>query len=121
MSDILKDREQSYEAKMKLDEETKFKAEARRNKLVGLWVAEKMGLSGDDAIAYAKEVIDADFEEPGPEDVVRKVMADCASRGVDLTETELRAEMDRFYARAIEEIKNAYPDPLGSDHSKVGD
>jgi len=121
MSDVLKDREQSYEAKMKLDEETKFKAEARRNKLVGLWVAEKFGLSEDEAKAYVKEVIAADFEEPGSDDVVRKIMADCAERRVGLTEEELKAEMERLYAVALDQIKNQYPDPLGSDHSKVGD
>jgi len=121
MSDVLKDREQSYEAKMKLDEETKFKAEARRNKMIGLWVAEKFGLSGDEAAAYAKEVIDADFEEAGSDDVVRKIMVDCAERSIDLTEENLKKEMDRCYATALDEIKNQYPNPLGNDHAKVGD
>ena len=70
------DRESAFENKFAHDEEMKFKAEARRNKLLGLWAAELMGKTGDDADAYAKEVIVADFEEAGHEDVVRKVAGD---------------------------------------------
>ena len=70
------DREKSYERKFALDEELAFKSSARRNKLLGLWAAEKLGLSGDDAQAYAREVIKADLEEPGEEDVFRKVWGD---------------------------------------------
>lgn len=70
------DREHAFEAKYAHDEEMNFKAQARANKLLGLWAAEMMGKSGDEAAAYAKEVIKADFEEAGHEDVVRKVAAD---------------------------------------------
>jgi hypothetical protein len=70
------DREHAFEAKYAHDEEMKFKAEARRNKLLGLWAAELMGKSADDAAEYARAVIKADFEEAGHEDVVRKVAAD---------------------------------------------
>ena len=67
------DREKAQEAKYAHDQEISFKANARRNKLLGLWVAEQLGLSGDAADAYAREVIESDFEEPGDEDVFRKV------------------------------------------------
>ena len=74
------DRESAFENKFAHDEEMKFKAEARANKLLGLWAAELMGKSGDDAAAYAREVIKADFEEAGHEDVVRKVAGDLGDK-----------------------------------------
>lgn len=74
------DRENAFENKFAHDAEMQFKAEARRNKLLGLWAAELMGKSGDAAAAYAKEVVAADFEEAGHEDVVRKVAADLGDR-----------------------------------------
>ena len=115
MSDSFHDREQSFEAKNKLDEELRFKAESRRNKLVGLWAAEKMGMECADAEAYAKTVVMADMDEPGIEDVIRKVMADFAERNVSVGEDELRAEMERQMAVAIEQVKGNF-DPLGCDH-----
>lgn len=115
MSDSFHTREQSFEAHNKLDEELKFKAESRRNKLVGLWAAEKMGLSGADADAYAKTVVMADLDEPGIEDVVRKVMGDFAERGVAVSEADLRTEMERQMAIAIDQVKEDF-DPLGCDH-----
>lgn len=115
MSDSFHDREKSFEAKYKLDEELKFKAEAHRNKLVGLWAAAKMGIEGADAEAYAKTVVMADMDEPGIEDVIRKVMGDFAERGVDVSEDDLRLEMDRRMAQAIEEVKADF-EPLGGDH-----
>lgn len=116
MSDSFHDREKSFEAKHKLDEELRFKAESRRNKLVGLWAAAKMGIEGADADAYAKTVVMADMEEPGIEDVIRKVMGDFTERGTTVSEAELRAEMDRQMVVAIEQVKGDF-DPLGSDHS----
>ena len=89
-------REEGFEKKFALDEEQKFKAEARRNRLLGLWVAEKLGLSGDAATAYAKEVVAADFEEAGDADVVRKVMGDLKAKGV----TAHRAAAPRQDGRA---------------------
>lgn len=84
------DRENAFEAKFAHDSEMQFKAEARRNKLLGLWAAELMGKSGDDAAAYAMEVVSADFEEAGTEDVVRKVAEDLKGKvGAD----EIRAKM----------------------------
>ena len=84
------DRENAFESKFTHDAEMQFKAEARRNKLLGLWAAELMGKAGDDAEAYAKEVINADFEEAGNEDVVRKVAADLSDKASD---DEIRAKL----------------------------
>jgi hypothetical protein len=98
-------REEGFEKKYALDEEKKFKAEARRNKLLGLWAAEKLGISGDEANAYAKEVVVSDFEEAGDGDVVRKVMGDFAAKGIALTEAQLRVKMDELMAQAIMQVK----------------
>src|SRR3981189_1935113 len=98
-------REEGFEKKYALDEEQKFKAEARRNKLLGLWVAEKLGIDGDEANAYAREVVASDFEEAGDGDVVRKVLGDLAAKGVALTEPQLRAKMDELMAQAGMEVK----------------
>ncbi|KIZ39955.1 MULTISPECIES: DUF1476 domain-containing protein [Rhodopseudomonas] len=98
-------REEGFERKFALDEEQKFKAEVRRNKLLGLWVAEQIGLSDDAAAAYAKEVVAADFEEAGDADVIRKVTKDLSDKGVTLTEQQIRVKMDEFFARAVIEVK----------------
>ena len=98
-------REEGFEKKFALDEEQKFKAEARRNKLLGLWVAEKLGLSGDAANDYAKTVVAADFEEAGDADVVRKVIADLNTKGVAITEQQVRVKMDELMAQAIAQVK----------------
>ena len=98
-------REEGFEKRFALDEEQKFKAEARRNKLLGLWVAEKLGLSGDAANAYAREVVAADFEEAGDGDVARKVMRDLSAKGIALSEAELRVKMDELMAQAIMQVK----------------
>jgi hypothetical protein len=84
------DRENAFEAKFAHDSEMQFRAEARRNKLLGLWAAELLGKSGDEAAAYAIEVVSADFEEAGDEDVVRKVVADLAGKA---SADEIRAKM----------------------------
>jgi hypothetical protein len=98
-------REEGFEKKFALDEEQKFKAEARRNKLLGLWVAGQLGLSGDDANAYAREVVAAEFEEAGDADVVRKVMGDLTAKGIAVTEAQIRARMDELMAQAIVQVK----------------
>ena len=87
-----------------MDQERAFKANARRCKLVGLWAAEKMGITGEDAEAYAKEVVISDFEKPGQDDVVEKVMADFAAKGVDISEHIVRVEMERQYEEAARQI-----------------
>ena len=96
-------REEGFEKKFALDEEQKFKAEARRNKLLGLWVAEKLGLSGEAAAAYAKEVVAAEFEQTG--DVALKVNADLAAKGVAVSEHQLQAKMDELMAQAVVQVK----------------
>ncbi|WOH54146.1 DUF1476 domain-containing protein [Bradyrhizobium sp. sBnM-33] len=98
-------REEGFEKKFALDEEQKFKAEVRRNKLLGLWAAEKLGMSGDAANAYAKEVVSADFEEAGDKDVQNKVMADFAAKGVAITAQEVRVKMDELMLQAAAQVK----------------
>jgi hypothetical protein len=98
-------REEGFEKRFALDAEQKFKAEARRNKLLGLWVAQKLGLSGEAANDYARTVVAADFEEEGNRDVVGKVMRDLAAKGVDLSEAELRTKTDELMAQAIAQVK----------------
>ncbi|HVD85304.1 MAG TPA: DUF1476 domain-containing protein [Bradyrhizobium sp.] len=96
-------REEGFEKKFAIDADQKFKAEARRNKLLGLWAAEKLGLSGEAANTYAREVVAADFE--GGRDVAGKVMRDLAAKGVDVPEAELRVKMDELMAQAIMQVK----------------
>ncbi len=97
-------REKAFEDKYKHDQDLQFKVEVRRNKLLGLWVAELLGLSGADADAYAKEVVSADFEEPGDADVVRKVLGDTEPKNLDLNEHSLRKKMDELLTVAKEQI-----------------
>ena len=98
-------REEGFEKKFALDADQKFKAEARRNKLLGLWAAEKLGIAGDAAAAYAKEVVASDFEESGDADVVRKVLCDLTAKGVAMTEPQLRVKMDELMATAVMQVK----------------
>ena len=94
-------REEGFEAKFAHDEELRFKAEARRNKLLGLWAAEQLGLSGEAANEYARTVVAAEFGEGRDADMVRKVIADLAAKGVTMTEQQIRVKMDGLTARAI--------------------
>lgn len=98
-------REEGFEKKFAHDEELRFKAMARRNKLLGLWAAGLLGKSGADAEAYAKEVVLADFEEAGDNDVVRKVVKDLAGKGV--TEQQVRAQMAELLAKAVEQVQKS--------------
>ena len=98
------DRKKGFENKFAHDEELKFKATARRNKLLGLWAAEKLGLSGDEAEAYAKEVVKADFEEPGDEDVFRKVRTDFDDKKADVSDHQIRREMENLLVVAMQQI-----------------
>ncbi len=106
MTDGFDDRKKAYEEKFAHDEALRFKAEARRNKLLGLWVSELLGLSGAEAEAYAKEVVMADLEEPGSEDVFRKVRADLDAKGVDISDHRIRHRMEELLIEAMEQIKN---------------
>jgi len=96
-------REEGFEKKYALDEDMKFKAVARRNKLLGQLIAEKLGMSGEAAAAYAQEVVAAVFEGDG--DVLHKVLRDVKAKGVDLTEQQLRARMDELMAEAVAQVK----------------
>ena len=95
-------REEAFEKKFTIDEELKFKSMARRNKLLGLWVAEKLGMTGADADAYAREVVAADFEGAGG--AAGKVMDDLAAKGAAIPEPQLRARMDELMAQAIAQV-----------------
>ena len=103
----MKDREQGFERKFAMDEETRFRANARRNKLLGLWAAEKLGKTGADADAYAKEVIVSDIEEAGDHDVFRKIRADFDAAGVDQSDHQIRRTMDELMAEAVEQVKSS--------------
>ena len=98
------DREKAQEAKFARDGELRFKAEARRNRLLGLWAAEHMGLSDQHARDYAAEVVAADFAEAGEEDVFRKVSADLKAKGLQVPDGVIRQKMDQLVAVAREQV-----------------
>ena len=99
------EREKSFENKYKRDQETLFRATSRRNRLLGLWAAGQFNLDDDKAQAYAKEVVLSDFEEPGDDDVVRKVLKDFAGHGIDMDETRLRRQMASLMDEAVRQIE----------------
>jgi len=94
----------AFEARFAEDPQMRFRAEARRNRLLGLWAAERLGLGGTAAEDYARGVIMSDFEEPGDDDVFRKLRADLAERGVGLPDADLRAQMRAMLSRAMAEL-----------------
>ncbi|HTN63308.1 MAG TPA: DUF1476 domain-containing protein [Devosia sp.] len=98
------DRKKGQEAKFAFDAEKRFKAEARRNKLLGIWVAELLSLTGDNATAYAAEVVAADFEEAGDEDVFRKVSGDLKAKNIAIGEDVIRQKMQQLTATANQQI-----------------
>ena len=99
------DREKAFEAKYALDQEQEFKAIARRNRMLGLWAAEKMGLNADRAQEYGRAIVKADFEQPGEEDVFRKVAQDFEGSGLVVSEGEIRRKMDELASIAREQIR----------------
>ncbi|MGO4526857.1 DUF1476 domain-containing protein [Microvirga sp. 2MCAF35] len=99
------DRRNAFEKQFAHDEDLRFKATARRNKLFGLWVADRLGKTGDEAEAYAKSVVLADFEEAGDADVLRKVSKDLEAAGQSTGETELTAKLAQLTERAIADVK----------------
>ncbi|RWO87105.1 DUF1476 domain-containing protein [Mesorhizobium sp.] len=101
----MRDRQEGFEKKFAMDEDTKFRAMARRNKLLGLWAAEKLGKSAD-ADAYAKEVVHADFEEAGDNDVFRKVRADFDAAGIAQSDAQIRTAMEELLVTAVEQIRS---------------
>ncbi|MFO1151581.1 MAG: DUF1476 domain-containing protein [Alsobacter sp.] len=98
-------REEAFEKKFAHDQDLRFKAVARRNKMLGLWAAEKLGKSGQDASDYAKAVVLADFEEAGDDDVVRKVKGDFDAAGVACSESDIRARMSELLGVAVAEVQ----------------
>ena len=99
-----KDRQKGFENKFKRDQEFDFKVNARRNKLLGLWAAGQLSLDGDAAEAYAKEVVVSDFDEPGDDDVLQKVLSDLQGKGMETSAHLIRKEMDRLMSVAREQI-----------------
>ena len=99
------ERESSFENKFKHDKELEFKATARRNKLLGLWAANLLGIHGAEAETYAKSVVKADMEKPGDQDVVDKLLGDFKQRGVDMSEHRLRKQMTELMSSAVAQIK----------------
>lgn len=102
-----KDRQTAEEAKFAIDEELRFKAFARRNKLLGMWAAEKLGKTGTEADEYARSVVLADFEEPGEEDVFRKIRQDFDAAGIDQSDHQIRREMEALLVRAHAEVRGS--------------
>jgi hypothetical protein len=92
----LEDRQKGFEAEFKRNQELQFRVTARRNRLFGLWAAGRLGVAaGDEAEAYARTVVEADFEKPGDSDVVEKVQKDLAAKGIEMSEAQLRTELTR--------------------------
>ena len=100
------DREKGYERKFAHDQELKFRATARRNKMLGLWAAEQLGLSDEEAQAYAKEVIKVDFEIPGDDDVFRKIRRDFDAKGVQKSDHQIRSKMVDLMGVAVGQIES---------------
>ncbi len=98
-------RQEGFEKKFAHDEEMRFKAMARRNKLLGLWAAEKLGFSGTEADEYARTVVKADFEESGDEDVFRKIRADFDAKNLTQSDHQIRRTMEELMQKAVDQIK----------------
>ena len=104
MSGGFEDRKKGFENKWAHDEELRFKVFARRNKLLGLWAAERAGISGPDAETYAREVVKADFESPGDDDVFEKIKTDFAAKSLDISDHTIRRTMEELLETAKEQI-----------------
>lgn len=100
------EREKGFEAKFKQDQEFQFKVVARRNKLLGLWAADLMELAGEEAQSYAMDVVKADFEEPGDNDVLVKVLGDLTAKGLDMSEHRVRKHMEELMATASAQLRD---------------
>lgn len=104
MTSSFDDRQKAFENKFKMDEEFRFRVNARAVRLFGMWVAKQLGMSGKEAEAYSEEVVDADFDEPGIQDVLRKVQADFKAKGMDMTAHHLENEFKPFLEQAKREL-----------------
>ncbi len=120
MRDAFEERERSEEAKFKLDEELEFKVRCRRNKRVGIWAAERMGLVGDKAAAYASELVALALSDPSADAIIRRVGADFARLGVKSEPREIAAAVARHHDEALASVTNDYPTALGLDHMQIG-
>lgn len=101
------ERQKGFESKFAMDQDLKFKAEARRNNLVGAWAAEKLGLTGDAVAEYQKEVRRADLIEKGDDDVVRKIRSDFDAKGIQVSDDEIREQMIELLAQAVSQIEGS--------------
>ena len=98
------EREKGFEAKFKLDQDTKFKITSRRNRLLGLWAAGELGITGPAADAYAREVIAADFDAPGEDDLIAKIAKDSTAKGAKLDPARVKKEIERLEAVARDQV-----------------
>ena len=119
--DAFGSRRESREAKFKLDEERHFKTRARRNRLLGLWAAERMSLAAEDAAAYAREIVMAGMEAATDEALLLRVRADLGAAGLAVGETALHKELSRLRDVARDQIEREFPRALDKDHRRVGD
>ncbi|MEK7821141.1 MAG: DUF1476 domain-containing protein [Pseudomonadota bacterium] len=104
MSDAFQEREKGFESKFKLDEELKFKAQSRGNRMLAEWLADKLGLNAAQREAYGKELVLADLEKPGHEDLIAKVMKDVAARKAHVTRHDVEREIKRCHAAALDSV-----------------
>lgn len=104
MADIFNEREKGYEAKFKLDEELRFRATSRGNKMLAEWVGERFGMSAEQRQAYGKELAIADLDKPGHDDLLDKIMKDAEARKVALVRAEVEREMRRCHAAALDQV-----------------
>lgn len=100
------DRERGQEAKYSMDQQALFRATMRRNKLLGMWAADLLGLSGAEAETYAKSVVMSDLEEPGDDDVIRKVVGDFDAKGVAKTKADIASQLEALMPVAVEQIRS---------------
>lgn len=120
MTDMLREIEKGHEAKFKLDEELRFKVRCRAAKLFGLWAAERLGQSHEEARSYAQRLVARCAEAPGAGVVLEDVGADLVTAGVKMSEADLFAAYARCHASAAQQFADSYPTPLDRDHTQVG-
>ncbi len=120
MADTFREIERGYEAKYKLDEELHFKAQCRRNRLLGKWAAERMGVTGAKAEDYARALVRYNLEAPGSDPVIDKIIADFEGAGVRFGTHDVVAAFERFQHQALDQITADYPQPLDVDHIQIG-
>jgi len=98
------DREKAFKKQFEHDQQLRFRTEMRRNKLLGLWAADLMGLTGAEAETYARQVVEADLEEPGPEDVIRKIKADFEANDIEKSDHQIRRQLEECLVEAREQV-----------------